>query len=162
VGGVVSGGVVPVVTRTAIHSSAKSRLIELATSVTRTRKVASASSDAAQARPQVSAAPPRTKVVMVAVSVGVDWGSVQLAPPSRAPAPRAPPAALGRPVRVAGARVQPPLGALPAAARRHAEPEVEEAVAVARGARARGRRGRPAVVVHGAQVVVGLGVHGPG
>src|SRR5262245_35022138 len=60
VGAVVSGAVLPVVTRTATQSREKSRLVELATLVMRTRRPGSDSSAGVHARPQVSAVPPRT------------------------------------------------------------------------------------------------------
>ena len=53
-------GAVPVVTRTAIQSREKSRAVELAMLITRTRKLALESWDAVHERPQVSAAPPST------------------------------------------------------------------------------------------------------
>jgi len=58
--GVGVGTGAPVVRRTAIQSSEKSLAVELATLITRTRKLALESCAAVHARPQVSAAPPST------------------------------------------------------------------------------------------------------
>src|SRR5262249_1941312 len=82
VGGVVSGTAGPVVTRTATQSREKSRAVELATSVTRTWKLALASPAGLHVRPHVSAEVPRTYVAMLVVSVGVDRAAVQVTPPS--------------------------------------------------------------------------------
>src|SRR5512145_508694 len=81
VGGVVSPGTPDIVTRTGIQSREKSRLIELAAAITRTRKFESLSCVRVQLLPQVSAAPPSTYDVMPVVSAGVDFAAVQLAPP---------------------------------------------------------------------------------
>lgn len=81
VGGEVSGVPAWNVTRTATQSSEKSRLVELATSITRTRKLASLSSARVHVRPQPSAGLPKRWVAMLVVSVALDLVAVQLPPP---------------------------------------------------------------------------------
>jgi len=71
------------VTRTAIQSRKKSREVELDTSITRTRKFASAKLAGLQVRPQVSVVLPRVKVFMLVPRVPVDFAAVQVVPPSQ-------------------------------------------------------------------------------
>jgi len=79
-----AGAGAPVVTcgRTAIASRKKSRDVELATLVTRTRKLAFARLAALHVRPHVSVAPPSVNVVRAVPSVPVTFAVVQVAPPS--------------------------------------------------------------------------------
>ena len=65
---------------TAIASSEKVLVVELETSITRTRKFVLVKSPRVQVRPHVSAGEPRTYVVLTVVN-GMDWGAVQVSPP---------------------------------------------------------------------------------
>ena len=84
--GVAEGGVDPPdplwVTRTAIQSREKSRDVELAMLMTRTRKFASAKFAGLQVRPHVSVGLPRINVFILVPRVAVDLAAVQVAPPS--------------------------------------------------------------------------------
>lgn len=71
------------VTRTATQSRKKSLEVELDTSITRTRKFASAKFPELQVRPQLSEALPRINVFMVVPRVVVDLAVVQVVPPSQ-------------------------------------------------------------------------------
>ena len=68
--------------RTATASRKKSRDVELATLITRRRKLAFARPAALQVRPHVSVAPPSVNVVRAVPSVLVAFAAVQVAPPS--------------------------------------------------------------------------------
>jgi hypothetical protein len=69
--------------RRAIHSRKKSREVELATLMTRTRKFALPKSAGLHERPQVSAAPPSVNVARLVPSVPVAFAAVQVVPPSQ-------------------------------------------------------------------------------
>ena len=71
------------VTRTATQSKKKSREVEPDTSITRTRKFASAKFAELHVRPQLSVALPRIYVFMLVPSVTVDFAAVQVVPPSQ-------------------------------------------------------------------------------
>jgi hypothetical protein len=69
--------------RRAIHSRKKSRDVELATLITRTRKFAFPRSVGLQVRPHVSAEPPSVNVARLVPSVPVAFAAVQVVPPSQ-------------------------------------------------------------------------------
>jgi hypothetical protein len=77
-----AGAAVPEWTRTAIQSRKKSREVELATLITRTRKLASATFAVLHVRPHMSVALPSVKVVIVVPSVPVAFAAVHVVPPS--------------------------------------------------------------------------------
>jgi hypothetical protein len=69
--------------RVAIHSRKKSRDVELATLMTRTRKFAFPKSAGLHERPHVSAAPPSVNVARLVPRVPVVFAAVQVVPPSQ-------------------------------------------------------------------------------
>ena len=78
----VAGPLVVTCGRTATASRKKSRDVELATLMTRRRKLAFARLAALHVRPHVSVAPPSVNVVKAVPSVLVLFAAVQVAPPS--------------------------------------------------------------------------------
>src|SRR5688572_1343135 len=78
-----AGAAVPVCTRTATQSRKKSREVEPATVITRTRKLALAKFAALHVRPQVSVELPSVNVPMLVPSVAVDLAAVHVVPPSQ-------------------------------------------------------------------------------
>ena len=78
----VAGPLVVTCGRAATASRKKSRDVELATLMTRRRKLALARLAALQVRPHVSVAPPSVNVARAVPSVPVAFAAVQVAPPS--------------------------------------------------------------------------------
>ena len=78
----VAGAAVVVCDRTATASRKKSRDVELATLVTRRRKLAFDRLAALHVRPHVSVAPPSVNVLSAVPSVPVAFAAVHVAPPS--------------------------------------------------------------------------------